>query len=121
MCEAPRSTSHPTGFRKRSPNNPNQSPNQPPPPSQPQLLHPNAGVQVAWAGAALLVTSNQENVLRFWNLEKDENYLLPLAEREEKDEARKGLVDRIVAISYNRCGPFRRGVNPRLIEAPVRL
>eukprot|EP00667_Euglena_gracilis_P000441 EG_transcript_441 len=58
--------------------------------------------QVAWAGAALLVTSNQENVLRFWNLEKDENYLLPLAEREEKDEARKGLVDRIVAISYNR-------------------
>ena len=56
-----------------------------------------------WVGPGLLVTSNNENVLRFWNLEKDENYLLQFPERDDKDENRKPSLEKIACIAYNRC------------------
>jgi len=58
--------------------------------------------QVMWVGPGLLVTSNNENVLRFWNLEKDENYLLQFPERDDKDENRKPSLEKIACIAYNR-------------------
>lgn len=58
--------------------------------------------QVLWVGSGLLVTSNQENLLRFWNLDKDENYMLQLPERDEKDEARRSGVERLCCVAFNR-------------------
>eukprot|EP00998_Keelungia_sp_KM082_P005361 NODE_16_length_3996_cov_51.442233_g15_i0.p1 GENE.NODE_16_length_3996_cov_51.442233_g15_i0~~NODE_16_length_3996_cov_51.442233_g15_i0.p1 ORF type:complete len:1185 (-),score=344.87 NODE_16_length_3996_cov_51.442233_g15_i0:442-3720(-) len=59
-----------------------------------------ASPQVMWVGPGLLATSNNEAVLRLWNLEKDENYLLHLTEQDDRDEARRGA-ERISCVSFN--------------------
>eukprot|EP01012_Entosiphon_sulcatum_P045924 TRINITY_DN6146_c0_g1_i1.p1 TRINITY_DN6146_c0_g1~~TRINITY_DN6146_c0_g1_i1.p1 ORF type:complete len:1449 (+),score=295.84 TRINITY_DN6146_c0_g1_i1:53-4399(+) len=60
--------------------------------------------QVMWVGANLLVTSNNESVLRLWNLEKDESYLLHLAEQEDATvvttDPRRGM-ERISCVAFN--------------------
>jgi len=58
--------------------------------------------QVAWVGPGLLVTCNLENVLRFWNLDKEENYVLPLPDRVDREDTRKPGLDRIIGLAYNR-------------------
>uniref|UniRef100_A0A7S1IHP5 Guanine nucleotide-binding protein subunit beta-like protein n=1 Tax=Eutreptiella gymnastica TaxID=73025 RepID=A0A7S1IHP5_9EUGL len=58
--------------------------------------------QVMWVGPGLLVTSNNESVLRFWNLEKDENYLLEFNEKGNDNDSRKMGLEKIVCIAYNR-------------------
>ena len=58
--------------------------------------------QVMWVGPGLLVTSNNESVLRFWNLEKDENYLLEFNEKGNDNDSRKPGMEKIVCIAYNR-------------------
>ena len=51
-----------------------------------------------WAGSGLLATVSGENMIRMFNIEQDENYVLTLAE-----SAFQGLLfqDKIVSISYN--------------------
>lgn len=51
-----------------------------------------------WTGQGLLATVSGENMVRMFNIENDENYVLTLAE-----PAFKGLVfnDKIISIEYN--------------------
>lgn len=51
-----------------------------------------------WAGNGLLATVSGENMIRMFNIEQDENYVLTLAE-----SAFQGLLfqDKIVSLSYN--------------------
>eukprot|EP01006_Ploeotia_vitrea_P038293 TRINITY_DN66224_c9_g3_i2.p1 TRINITY_DN66224_c9_g3~~TRINITY_DN66224_c9_g3_i2.p1 ORF type:complete len:1410 (+),score=219.44 TRINITY_DN66224_c9_g3_i2:87-4316(+) len=59
--------------------------------------------QVMWVGNGLLVTSNNENVLRMWNLEQDDNYVLQLTEQEDREVTvgRKNGLEKISCISFN--------------------
>jgi len=51
-----------------------------------------------WAGQSLMATVSGENMIRMFNIETDENYVLTLAE-----SAFQGLLfqDKIVTVSYN--------------------
>jgi intraflagellar transport protein 140 len=51
-----------------------------------------------WAGSGLLATVSGENMIRMFNIEQDENYVLTLAE-----SAFQGLLfqDKIVSVAYN--------------------
>jgi len=39
-----------------------------------------------WVGNTLLATCSQENILRMWHIESDENYVLTLMDNEAEEE-----------------------------------
>ncbi len=57
-----------------------------------------------WIGACLLVTCSTENMLRFWHLENDENYVLTLFDVEQVIGGLNTFTDKIVSIKYESKG-----------------
>jgi len=53
-------------------------------------------LEAIWAGQGLLAYVSGENMIRLWNLEVDENYMLTLA---EADSSNKLLDDSVTHIS----------------------
>ena len=54
-----------------------------------------------WIGKSLLITSAVENILRAWHIESDENYLLTLADVEDKNPGSKLMADKVIGIKYD--------------------
>lgn len=55
-------------------------------------------IMTIWGGPGLLATVSGENMIRLWNLERDANYFLTLA---DTDPTGKILSDKIISIAYN--------------------
>jgi intraflagellar transport protein 140 len=55
-------------------------------------------ISTIWGGPGLLATVSGENMIRLWNLERDCNYFLTLA---DTDPSGKMLTDKINCIAYN--------------------
>ena len=55
-------------------------------------------INTIWGGPGLLTTVSGENMIRLWNLERDANYFLTLA---DTDPTGKMLTDKIISIAYN--------------------
>eukprot|EP00743_Colponemidia_sp_Colp-15_P005070 GILK01005459.1.p1 GENE.GILK01005459.1~~GILK01005459.1.p1 ORF type:complete len:1424 (+),score=370.05 GILK01005459.1:129-4400(+) len=53
-------------------------------------------LKAVWAGPGLLATVSGENLIRLWNLEVEENYILSLA-----DVSTRFSTDRILSVAYN--------------------
>ena len=57
-----------------------------------------------WIGSCLLSTCSTENMLRFWHLENDENYVLTLFDVEQAIGGLNTFTDKIVSIKYESKG-----------------
>lgn len=57
-----------------------------------------------WIGTCLLVTCSHENMLRFWHLENDENYVLTLFDVEQAVGGVNTFTDKIISIKYDDKG-----------------
>eukprot|EP01002_Notosolenus_urceolatus_P015452 NODE_7_length_4446_cov_23.596543_g6_i0.p1 GENE.NODE_7_length_4446_cov_23.596543_g6_i0~~NODE_7_length_4446_cov_23.596543_g6_i0.p1 ORF type:complete len:1437 (-),score=556.32 NODE_7_length_4446_cov_23.596543_g6_i0:134-4204(-) len=65
-------------------------------------VNAGANTQVLWIGPGLLCTSGNENVLRVWNLERDENYMLSLSDQDDDLVSRaKGSAEVMSCVSFN--------------------
>mmetsp|Transcript_17764 Transcript_17764/g.41776 ORF Transcript_17764/g.41776 Transcript_17764/m.41776 type:complete len:1379 (+) Transcript_17764:96-4232(+) len=61
---------------------------------------PDAGLKLraTWAGPGLLATVCQESVVRMWNLDQDDNYVLSISDH---DLSQAAPTDRIVCLDFN--------------------
>lgn len=57
-----------------------------------------------WIGSCLLATCSNENMLRFWHLENDENYVLTLFDVEQVIGGLNTFTDKIISIKYENKG-----------------
>ena len=62
-----------------------------------------------WIGQCLLATCSTENMLRFWHLENDENYVLTLFDVEQAVGGINTFTDKIVSIKYENKGKVLAG------------
>ncbi len=54
-----------------------------------------------WVGNSLLATICAENLVRAWHVEKDENYVLTLAQVDEQNKGENLLNDKVLSIDYD--------------------
>ena len=57
-----------------------------------------------WIGSCLLATCSHENMLRFWHLESDENYVLTLFDVEQAIGGINTFADKLISIKYDNKG-----------------